>query len=146
MQDRLKSRIWDAKTKTMHYNDFVITSTGYIAKVETHMEALGKFIIDQTDLEYDKKMIVMQCTGKEDEAEQLIYADDIVEVNVFDIEGHDYQFICKVCISEYGVTFEEINKEEPNIFSFWDHNLTSDDLKILGNIYENPELLEGGGK
>lgn len=55
MQDRLKSRVWEPQTKTMHYNDFVITSTGYIAKVETHMEALGKFIIDQTNLETDKK-------------------------------------------------------------------------------------------
>ena len=145
MQDSLKTRLWDAEEKTMHYNDFVITSTGHIAKVETHMEALGKFIIDQTDLEFDKKMIVMKCTGFRDEYQQLIFADDVVEVTIFDKEGNDFQFICKANVGDYGITFDEINKtENPQVFSVWSHNFTEDDLKIIGNIYENPELLEGG--
>lgn len=34
MQDRLKCRVWDPQEKVMHYNDFVLTSTGYVAKLE----------------------------------------------------------------------------------------------------------------
>lgn len=138
MQDRLKSRIWDAETKTMHYNDFVITSTGYIAKVETHMEALGKFIIDQTNLDFDKKMVVMQCTGLQDDNRQLVYEGDVVRFH--SLAGY--------------VTFEIKFNEEKAAFGCEDEETdfcefgqlfdASNFIVILGNIYENPELLKGG--
>lgn len=138
MQDRLKSRVWDPQEKKMHYNDFVITSTGYVAKVETHMEALGKFIIDQTDLDFDKKMVVMQCTGLQDDNRQLVYEGDVVRFH--SLAGY--------------VTFEIKFNEEKAAFGCEDEETdfcefgqlfdASNFIVILGNIYENPELLEGG--
>ena len=138
MQDRLKSRVWDPQEKVMHYNDFVLTSTGYIAKVETHMEALGKFIIDQTNLDFDKKMVVMQCTGLQDDNRQLVYEGDVVRFH--SLAGY--------------VTFEIKFNEEKAAFGCEDEETdfcefgqlfdASNFIVILGNIYENPELLKGG--
>lgn len=138
MQDRLKSRVWDPQEKVMHYNDFVLTSTGYVAKVETHMEALGKFIIDQTNLDFDKKMVVMQCTGLQDDNRQLVYEGDVVRFH--SLAGY--------------VTFEIKFNEEKAAFGCEDEETdfcefgqlfdASNFIVILGNIYENPELLKGG--
>lgn len=147
MQDSLKTRLWDAEEKTMHYNDFVITSTGYIAKVETHMEALGKFIIDQTDLEFDKKMIVMKCTGLKDRNSKLIYAGDIVREYFGETGTYTVEYF------PYTASFQyfNLNDEAPNwemhaeqFEGMSENQGISTDLEIIGNIYENPELLEGG--
>ena len=36
MIERFKFRVWDDEKKQYHYNDFVVTATGYIAKVEVN--------------------------------------------------------------------------------------------------------------
>ena len=130
MQNKHKFRIWDSQKKTMHYNDFVITSTGYVAKVETHMEALGKFIIDQTNLELDKKMIVMQCSGRFDDKKQLIYEGDIVN-------GHCGVYWGKMLVvrDEEKAAFY-FKKKKGELLPFIDELF----VEILGNKYENPEL------
>lgn len=151
MQDRLKSRIWDAETKTMHYTDFVITSTGYVAKLqpmyeleedengdEIEIQSEKEFMIDQTDLEFDKKMVVMQCTGLQDDNRQLVYEGDVVRFH--SLAGY--------------VTFEIKFNEEKAAFGCEDEETdfcefgqlfdASNFIVILGNIYENPELLKGG--
>lgn len=147
MQDRLKSRVWDPQEKKMHYNDFVITSTGYVAKLENLPEAANKngvklntgvFLIDQTNLDFDKKMVVMQCTGLQDDNRQLVYEGDVVRFH--SLAGY--------------VTFEIKFNEEKAAFGCEDEETdfcefgqlfdTSNFIVILGNIYENPELLKGG--
>ena len=130
MQDRLKSRVWDPQEKVMHYNDFVLTSTGYIAKVETHMEALGKFIIDQTNLDFDKKMVVMQCTGLKDKNRKWIYEGDIIKDLIvpehpYIVEWFKGAFKLKSTVSNSYLKFDTTQQE------------------VIGNIYENPELLKG---
>ena len=138
MQDRLKTRCWH--NGKMHYNDFVITSTGYIAKVETHMEALGKFIIDQTNLEFDKEMIVMQCSGRYDDKKQLLYEGDIVN-------GYCGVYWGKMLVirdeEKAAFYFKKLQcgmmESKGKLLPFVDPMF----CEILGNIYENPELLEG---
>lgn len=145
MQDRLKSRVWDPQEKKMHYNDFVLTSTGYVAKLENLPEAAnrngvklntGVFIIDQTNLDFDKKMVVMQCTGMEDKNSQLIYESDILEdpVHKFKVVWNGYSF---------AISGASKKGEEKQVYFF---PLLARTFEVIGNIYENPELLEGGGK
>lgn len=131
----------------MHYNDFVLTSTGYVAKCENLPEAAtkngvklnkGVFLINQTDLEFDKKMVVMQCTGLQDDNRQLVYEGDVVRFH--SLAGY--------------VTFEIKFNEEKAAFGCEDEETdfcefgqlfdASNFIVILGNIYENPELLKGG--
>lgn len=147
MQDRLKSRIWDAETKTMHYTDFVITSTGYVAKLqpmyeleedengdEIEIQSEKEFMIDQTDLDFDKTMVVMQCTGMKDKNSQLIYESDILEdpVHKFKVAWSGYSFV---------ISGASKNDEEKQVYFF---PLLAQTFEVIGNIYENPELLKGG--
>ena len=69
--------------------------------------------------------ILMQSTGLEDKNGVEIYEGDIVKLNV-----PTYKTCTKVICTLYDAFILEKNIE------------TGDYIKILGNIYENPELLE----
>ena len=75
MNDRFKFRIWN-KTE-MHYNDFVVTATGFVGKITE--EFLGNCVFNQEDLTADKECVLMQCTGLKDKNGKLIYEGDIVK-------------------------------------------------------------------
>ena len=160
MQDSLKTRLWDAEEKTMHYTDFVITSTGYVAKLqpmyeleedengdEIEIQSEKEFMIDQTDLDFDKKMIVLKCTGLKDRNSKLIYAGDIVREYFGETGTYTVEYF------PYTASFQyfNLNDEAPNwemlaeqFEGMSENQGISTDLEIIGNIYENPELLEGG--
>lgn len=151
MPDSLKTRLWDAEEKTMHYTDFVITSTGYVAKLQpmyeleedengdkVEIQSEKEFMINQTDFEFNKKMIVMKCTGLEDENKQLVYEGDVV------------RFYSLVGYATFEIKFNEekaafgCEDEETDFCEFGQLFDASNYIAILGNIYENPELLERG--
>ena len=145
MQDRLKSRVWDKTQKVMHYDDYVITSTGYIAKLQVNIGAKnvklndGCFIINQTDLESDKNCIVMQCSGLRDGNKTLIYEEDIIQDNETGMRAvikwldATKSLMGLILQADDYVTLDE----------FCTDNLDCQ-LVVIGNTYQNPELLEGG--
>lgn len=83
--------------------------------------------------------IVMQYTGLKDKNGKEIYDGDIVKLwlverdevfwNSFLVKFFEGCFICE---------FLGGDTEEYPIFEYWND---SQDLEIIGNIYENPELL-----
>ncbi|WP_418953595.1 YopX family protein [Streptococcus sp.] len=120
----LKFRAWDEDSQKMNGNVEI-----YINKDKT-IEVRSK----------DDKTIVMQFTGLKDENGKEVFEGDIIKDSedfiaqvVYDKEyagfGLNYQpFDLTEGLS---VTFEELKNEYQNTF------------EIIGNIYENPELLEG---
>lgn len=136
MQDRFKFRAWDKKENKMIYDIEsveVIHENFKDEKIHAIPNGFGLFL-------NDKNIIVMQCAGFKDKNDKLIYEGDIIEVNPwFDSEQYDkedskfYKILWNGCsFRSYPFEYEEL---EPLHDSYW--------LKIIGNIYENPEILKG---
>ena len=114
MNDRFKFRFWDKETKTMQK----------IPMIElNHRITLDKIFADD-------RVIFMQCTGMKDKNGKLIYEGDVIKrANAMNqqyiIAWNDKGFWSA---SEHALSFcvETIMK----------------DYEVIGNIYENPELLE----
>ena len=76
------------------------------------------------------------------EDEKKIFTKDIIELTVFDKDGLDAQHICEVVFDQCGVYFINGNKGE--YFSFEDMQFmdTESDIRIIGNMIDNPELMK----
>ena len=102
-----------------------------------------------TNLDYSK---LMQCTGLKDKNGKLIYEGDIVNVYVSSEKLYRYQVKFEIG-SFMLVSNEEIfdfpNKWNDNVyplsqlyFEYENEDYCIEQLEVIGNIYENPELLK----
>ena len=134
----IKFRAWDISNKKMliqkeKYNDF-----------EDLTNFLQFEVWDLLDCDEDKKnIILMQFTGLKDKNGKEIYEGDIVE-----IKEETHKRLQGFKGQKYKVIFNEGSfeiKREINI-GIEQNNLGTVNsyicLEIIGNIYENPELLE----
>lgn len=127
-------RVWDKSTKTMHYNDFVITPTGYAAKLEGTCDN-SFFLLNQADFDFNEKVKIMQCTGMQDRNGKLIYEGDIIEImHSMGKKAVVYWDNEKCCfkLKGKGIAYNALI------------TIRNDYFEIIGNIYENQELLKEG--
>ena len=139
MQDRLKFRIWHETMKQMHYNDFIVTATGYIAKLYQENDYMMKF--NQEDLEFDKQCVVMQCTGLKDKNDKLIYEGDIVKIEYYDFEIKHRIGIVEWEDDGFCITYHNPKDTKVSGCSLVDI-VNGDKQEVIGNIYENKEILK----
>jgi phage protein len=98
---------------------------------------LQKYSFDENDILYKKDLKIMQYTGLKDEYGDEIYEGDIL----FESFGERYY---KVVFengsfrAEFEGDFEE--------YSFDLIDVVAQGYEVVGNIYENPELIIGGSK
>ena len=76
---------------------------------------------------------IMQYTGLKDRNRKEIWEGDIVKIDGHGIEN----YITDICWDEYLSGFYSRNLYESDTF---EHSTRC--IEVLGNIYENPELLE----
>ncbi len=79
---------------------------------------------------------ICQCTGMKDKNGKLIWENDIVRT-VYDGNEHIYQVVW----DESELDFKAINGKE-NYESNFEYLPCCDEIEILGNCFDNPELLE----
>jgi len=84
--------------------------------------------------------VLMQYTGLKDKNGKEIYEGDIVHVtDFFHGDAKVYKGVVKFVGGYYRIEGQDIR----NAPLGW--IISSDDLEVIGNIYENPEYLERGG-
>lgn len=132
MQDRFKFRVWHKKRKKMY--DVLHFHTQTWDNGGEWVTAKGFNIITQQDIHIQvepKDGVIMQCTGLKDKNGKLIYEGDIVKFKT-ELFGKPKQIIWDECHYILKDTFIILCDMEIKQFG----------LEIIGNIYENPELLE----
>jgi uncharacterized phage protein (TIGR01671 family) len=149
IEDRFKIRFYDKDKKIMIDEN---SDTKYIANIygrdewywciEAQMPKILSYFDGEGFVEgkwHKFNFAIMQCTGLKDKNGKLIYEGDILG-GIY----HGYIEYCNECkclqlkVKDYGCLacegdlhwYELVEAEEQN------------ELEVIGNIYENPELLE----
>ncbi|MDO4605237.1 MAG: YopX family protein [Helcococcus sp.] len=122
-----KFRVWDESIRYMDYRARVTTTDDYIK-----VEVLDAFC-DWRKLE-KRQYELMQSTGLKDKNGKEIFEGDIVEVS----KGFT-KIIC-YSVNEGNWKLRPANKQ--GACSYFSNYENTAEWEIIGNIYENPELLE----
>ena len=146
MQDRFKFRAWK---KISQIYDYDIQECEKIPLHNSNKEKC--FACFQSYLKNQDIFEIEQCTGLKDKNGKLIYEGDIIKVtspknwNIFD-EYSNSEILGKgVVVTKPGCAFikkNDIDGEEKKYY-FALYSVVEDaDVEVVGNIHENPELLE----
>jgi uncharacterized phage protein (TIGR01671 family) len=132
----IKFRAWHKAHQRMYYSDFVVKFTGTLlwwVSEHGYDELMG------TD-----KAIPMQFTGLKDKNGKEIYEGDVVEEledSYYSIEEDDDREVLGKFVIEYDVNGFWPKHRESNEYG-WGEDDAKDNFRVIGNIYENPELIE----
>lgn len=136
MSREIKFRLWSKICKifieTNNPNlEFVINNNGYLYSIENFYGEI--YVLPQMDIE------VLQFTGLQDINGKEIYEGDILKYN-FPYDGR-LKHISPVTYLETQASFglKDIYGNEIPLYRITANNY----FEVVGNIYENPELLEG---
>ena len=150
MRDRFKFRHWDKQINKMRYGDIQLGNDGKPFVIVDNIE---------NPIEDIEDVITLQCTGLKDNNGTLIYEGDIVNVLFDTIKPHYIPYVVIWDRKEWQLV--QINKNYKKCDECANNNKTKcsfckkyfrasghTNFKdfyngiVIGNIYENPALLE----
>lgn len=142
MNDRFKFRVWNKRTEEMLDVRLIsYFSTGNICRVEAQ-NAVGDIkILDdyKTSIE---DIELMQCTGLKDKNGKLIFEGDILYENMINTVFPKGKYWIVEWNNDTAQFFIElINKTGNSLTDTWHLARHSYDYEVIGNIYEDKELL-----
>ena len=128
----IKFRAWSSGRKEMTEVENINFKGNAVYLISKYLRLVAN--LDETEL--------MQYTGLQDENGVDIYEGDIINLSYEYFDGHfrDNEIVGKVCFegSSFRISYKKYDEirewriDEPEILS----------IEVIGNIYENPELLE----
>ena len=137
MQDRFKFRHWDKQIKQMRYGDIQLGCDGQPFVITNNKEK---------PVEDIKDVVTMQCTGLKDNTGKLIYEGEIVTDGRHNMLVYYDKETCSFALQKRTqYTQKRFGKdgfERVSLRNLSEDSLKNHQLKIIGNIYENPELLQ----
>ena len=120
MSREIKFRAWDIENKRRIFEGI-------------HVDFLGQVVvINKKIATHHRNLILMQFTGLKDRHGVEIYEGDL-------LKGNQGNFVVKFELGRYVATFPSGSTIQ-NLLTFL---LSNRETEVIGNIYENPELLEG---
>lgn len=145
MQDRFKCRMYDKNAKKMYSfeNDCLLETTFECLKQQLAFDSKLNIFNPIAYNHIADGRIFMQCTGLKDKNGELIYEGDILEgYQTLEVSPLDSKMVLKrglVRIPDgmFVATCHDI-KENCTLFTQLHWSTT----KVIGNVYQNPELLE----
>nr|DAO52167.1 MAG TPA: YopX protein [Caudoviricetes sp.] len=111
--------------------DFFNKTVTFVAYTDgEEIDNLEKYSFDENDFLYEKDLKIMQYTGSKDKNNKEIYEGDI-----FYIGSKKILYIVEWI--DFGLKGRQIRNKSWIGLDYW-----KDDIEVIGNIYENPELME----
>jgi len=130
-------RAWDKENERMLYSNN--EQNDYPFSWHLHSKGIEIMEYDGTDWYSLKDLVFMQYTGSKDKNDKEICDGDIVNYPDADIFYHD-EYLNRGIVEydEDSMAYYFTNRETVEM----DDLDISTDVEVVGNIYENPELLE----
>ena len=120
-------RAWDTTNKEMFKDTFSITESGQVVVVEQ------EDVMCPPDYVFVDNLVIMQSTGIKDKNDKEIFVGDIVKMSKDVYSEPTYYEV----VRHYGGAYRLESKQHG--CELW---LRHTDCEVVGNIYENKELLD----
>jgi len=143
----IKLRAWDERNRVMHY-DFQFIKSGEEGNdwiiFTSDKQKLSDALSPLENPYFSQQLKIRQAVGREDKNGKEIYFGDVLATSnddpnydIWDKEDNGYTIVQEKT-DELGVSFSDWGMEINNPESIYGQSF----VEIIGNIYENPELLE----
>ena len=133
--DLLRFRAWDTTNKEMFKDTFAITESGQVVVVEQES------IVCPPDYVFVDHLVIMQSTSLRDMNNREIFEGDIISDGHTSRDIRHHQTLGFYTIDGNGV--EEFFGDTASLEDFEETSkYMSENIEIIGNIYENKELLD----
>lgn len=139
MAKSIKYRAWLKRTKTIHEVAVIDTTNGNVVFKEDYRQMVYKTPPVVCHVwEHSKSVILMQSTGFRDKKGVMIFEGDIFYVEAPATPMKMLKGEVRRSIEGSWIFGGDGDREEDGYLLIW----RRDSGKVIGNIYENPELLK----